>query len=32
MAFGEGERVYALGLDSPHELLRLIEAFIAGMG
>lgn len=25
MAFGEGERVHDLGLDSPHELLRLVE-------
>jgi alpha,alpha-trehalase len=25
LAFGEGERVHDLGLDSPHELLRMVE-------
>ncbi len=25
LAFGEGERVHDIGLDSPHELLRLVE-------
>jgi len=29
MAFGDGQRVHDLGLDSPHELLRLVEG-VAG--